>query len=86
MLSKFNIYPIIKSYFRSFKKYRQNSYAKASLLLLILLPAIVASAFIFFGKVITKDMSGLLVGLYSIFAGLFFSLQIFIFDSISKIV
>ena len=85
-LAKINITPIIRGYVLNFKNYRASSYSLGSLTFFFLLPFCIGVSLPFIGVMITETLSGLLIGLYSIFAGLFFSFQIFVFDILSKIV
>lgn len=85
-LSKINIIPIVKSYLLNFKIYQSNKYSKGSLIIFFFLPLLVAVLLPVFGITVNNDLSTLLLALYSIFAGLFFSFQIFIFEILSKIV
>jgi len=86
LFAKVNILPIIKSYFSNFKLYPGNRYSKSSLFLFFIFPLFPAALLPYFGIVVNSNLSGLLLGLYSIFAGLFFSFQIFVFEIISRVV
>lgn len=85
LFSKVNVAPILKSYASTFKVYQGKGYSKGSLFLFFVLPLLAGILLPVLGITVNSNMSGLLLGLYSIFAGLFFSFQIFIFEIISKI-
>jgi hypothetical protein len=84
--AKVNIIPIIRSYISTFKLYQDNTYSKGSLLLFFLFPLFAGILLPVLGITVNSNLSTLLLGLYSIFAGLFFSFQIFIFEIISRII
>jgi len=85
VFAKVNITPILRSYISTFKIYQGNSYSKGSLILFFVFPLLVGVSLSVFGITVSSDLSGLLLGMYSIFAGLFFSFQIFIFEIVSKV-
>lgn len=85
IFAKVNITPILRSYISTFKIYQGNKYSKESLFLFFVFPLLVGVLLPALGITINSNLSALLLGLYSIFAGLFFSFQIFIFEIISKV-
>lgn len=85
-LAKINVVPVVRDYILTFKQYRGNSYPKGGLFLFFCVPMILGIAMPFLGIVVTDSLSTLLIALYSIFAALFFSFEVFVFEIISKIV
>lgn len=86
LTSKVNVLPIVTQYASTFRKYRSSEYDQSSIFLFLLLPLVVGILLPLTGTVVDKDLSGLLLGLYSVFAGLLFGTQIFIFEIISRVV
>jgi hypothetical protein len=86
LFTKVDVTPIFRGYISTFKAYRSNSYSWGDVLFFLVVPFLIACLFVFLKVTVTQELSHLLLGLYSIFAGLFFGLQLFIFEIISKIV
>ena len=84
--SRIDVLPIVVQYVSTFKKYRSSGYDRPSLSLFLILPLTIGILLPAAHVIVDKDLSALLLGLYSVFAGLFFGTQIFIFDVISRVV
>lgn len=86
LTSRINIFPIVTQYLSTFRAYKSQKYDQSSVLLFFLLPLSVGIYLPVAGITIDDSFSSLLLGLYSVFAGLLFGTQIFIFDIVSKVV
>ncbi len=84
-LDKVNITVIISDYLSTLKRRNGKTYIVSDVVLFFVLPFVASFSLVYFGVSINEDFSTLLIGIYSIFTGLLFSLLIFMFDVIARV-
>jgi hypothetical protein len=85
--SKINISGIIKDHLGTLKNYGSNSYSVSNILLFFVLPFVFSIVFVYvFDLSLNKDVIGILINVFSIFAGFLFNLLVLVYDVISKVV
>ncbi|PSN17618.1 hypothetical protein C7271_16795 [filamentous cyanobacterium CCP5] len=82
---RISLLKIIKDHLATFKRYKSNRYLFSDIIIIFLFPIVISLLCTYgFGIAITTESASLLISIYSIFAGLLFGLQIFMFDVISR--
>jgi len=85
--SKINISGIIKNHFGTLKNYGSNNYSVSNILLFFVAPLASSIVAVYAFKLsLNKDVIGILINVFSIFAGLLFNLLVLVYDVISKVV
>lgn len=85
IFEKIDVSEIISGNVSNFKKSGKRSYILKDVFLFLFSPFIISLILVIYDARITPNFSNLLVAIYSIFAGLLFSLLIFIFDVINRV-
>ncbi|MGF1981013.1 MAG: hypothetical protein RMY30_036250 [Nostoc sp. CmiSLP01] len=84
--SKINVLDIVKNHIDTLKDYNVTSYSIFDIFFFFIFPFLLSVFFVYLQIRLNKDLVGILINVFSIFAGLLFNLLILIYDVISKIV
>lgn len=85
IFDKISIARIISDHISTLKDYGNSKYSKPDIILFFFIPFLISAASVYFGLRLNKDLVGILINVFSIFAGLLFNLLVLLYDVISKI-
>jgi len=85
IFDKISIAKIVGDHVNTLKDYGSSKYSKPDIILFFFVPFIISAASVYFGLLLNKDLVGILINVFSIFAGLLFNLLVLLYDVISKI-
>jgi hypothetical protein len=84
MMTKINISNIIRDHISTLIDYGTNRYERSDFLLFFGVPVVLSTTLILFGAEINKDVSNVLVTVFSIFGALLFNLLIMLYGLLDK--
>lgn len=84
--SKINLSEIFLSHLDTLKNYRQSTYSRADIIIFFIFPLLLSSVIVFANFRLSKELIGVLINVFAIFAGLLFNLLVLIYEVISKAV
>lgn len=85
IFTKINIVKIVIDHVATLKDYNRAKYSYLDIILFFVFPLFISGILILFSVLLNKDLVGILINVFSIFAGLLFNLLVLIYDVISKI-
>jgi len=86
LFEKINIVKIISDHMATLKDYGKSRYSKLDLFLFFILPLVISGASVYYGVALNKDLVGILINVFSIFAGLLLNLLVLMYSVISNAV
>ncbi|WP_088242294.1 hypothetical protein [Calothrix rhizosoleniae] len=82
--SKINVIEIVANHLSTLKEYRTNKKSISDLVLFFVFPFLVSLLLVHFRVVLNKELVGVLINVFAIFAGLLFNLLVLVYDAASK--
>ncbi|MFN6539343.1 MAG: hypothetical protein RM021_023735 [Nostoc sp. EkiNYC01] len=86
IFSKINVLEIVTNHLSTLKEYGASKNSLSDLFLFFLVPFIISLGVVFLRIVLNKDLIGILINVFAIFAGLLFNLLVLVYDAASKAV
>ncbi|MDZ8056571.1 MAG: hypothetical protein RMX63_34670 [Aulosira sp. ZfuCHP01] len=86
IFSKIDILEIVTNHLSTLRRYGSSKNSISDLLLFCFLPLFVGICLVLFKVVLNKDLIGILINVFAIFAGFLFNLLVLVYDAASKAV